>query len=46
LRLRVFPPGGESFAAFCRVDRQSGTLVSLEPQPEAAAARRLSTVSR
>jgi hypothetical protein len=45
LRLRVFPPGGESFAAFCRVDRQSGTLVSLEPQPEAAAARRLSPVS-
>lgn len=46
LRLRVYPPEGESFAAFCLVDRQSGALVSLEPQPEAAVARQLSTVSR
>jgi hypothetical protein len=45
LRLRVYPPEGDSFAAFCLVD-QSGALVSLEPQPEAAVARQLSTVSR
>lgn len=45
LLMRVVTPAGESFNAVCEVNRKSGELIALDPQPAASNTMRVSVLT-